>query len=284
MGALGKAVWDLTLRAVDDDYPLLVHVPHSLISICRYRQWREEEKSEPRQFGEEEKCEPRQWLYDMFASCFTHSQGGDVSANMLLEGEFPLHGFARSADYVHVQVLSYLLNYWSPGDCVYRTLATPRHPVRLFCVAFDAFDIVAGLCGLVDTSRKKFPRNKLLPFMVSGVLFQAESFFRYLDRRARGKQVKSFLAEPGSDMTRATSLALLYWYFGYGFQNGRFRNRAVVAICLLYTALEVVEDVCDVDGFEYVHKPVLSLLIALRKILHLGPAKCRKSISNPQAL
>lgn len=114
---------DLALATADTGYPLAVHIPHSLISVANYRQWRTQNGL------------PSQWLYDMCVSLFTNSQGGGISCKTVLTGNFPLHFLASRWDYVWVQVLSYVANYWSPYDIVNKMLVQPRNPLRLFCIA-----------------------------------------------------------------------------------------------------------------------------------------------------
>lgn len=263
---MANAMWDLVIRATDEDYPLVVHAPHSVLSVARYRQWRESEG------------EPQLWLYDMLVSCFTHSQGGGISAKALVNGTTLVHNFGTGSQYLPVQALAYILAYWSPGDIVYRSLTTPRHPARMFCVSMDALDTVTTACGLVDTCRSSFPQNRLIPLMATAVLFNSGSVFRYLDAKGRGKQAKVCWAEPGSDLTRALVVGIMYYYVGRGFRRGAFRNRALVAISLSYTILEMLEDWFDFDAFEQAHKPTLSLLRVLRRIFRLGPQPARVAL------
>lgn len=257
---LGQTIWNLVLRATDEDYPRVIHVPHALISVAHYRKWRQEEG------------EPHQWLYDALVSCFASSQGGGINSKAMLEGLNPVYYFARNAEYVHVQVVAYLLNYWSPGDVVYKIMTNPRNPLRLCSLVMDALDTITTLCGLTDGARKAFPENKLLPFMVGMALFKGGAFYKYLDGRSRGKQAKGILTDPGSAVTRSVVLVSLYWYFGRGFQGGRHRNVVLVYLCVLYTLLELMEDMLDFDAFDQVHKPLMRFLAAFRKTLNLGPA------------
>jgi len=254
-----EAFGALALRAVDEGYPLIVHIPHSLFSVAKYRQWRASEGL------------PQQWLYDMFVSMYTHSQGGGVASQMLLLGDNPVHYLAKRWDYLWVQVLSYLANYWSPGDIVGRTLGSHRNPLRLFCLSMDSFDAITTVCGLADAARGKYPDNKLLPTLQAIVLFNGGGFWKLLDARARGQSGKSFLANPGQGITRAVFWSLLYQFFGYHFQQGKHRNKAVVHLTAMFVAMDLIEDQFSVDLFAHVHKPVVAAFSGLRQILCLGP-------------
>jgi len=259
MSLIVKSFRDLTLRAVDVDYPLVVHVPMSLISMCDYRQWRE---------GSEE---PHSWLYDLLCSSFTHSMGGGVGMMSLIEGKNPLYYFYTDADYVHVQVFAYLAGYWSPFDVTYRTLTQARHPLRLSCVAAGAFDSITTMLGLVDKCRSQFPENKLLPVIASVVLFKSGEVFQSMVAGSQGKAVRTVLTHPDSTFSRSAILALAYWYFGYGFKGGRHRDRVVVIITALYCVVELLEDILEFDAFARVHAPLRPLLLSCRQVLRLGP-------------
>jgi len=256
-----QAFWDLTLRATDESYPLVVHIPHSLVSVANYRNWRTSEGV------------PAQWLYDMVASCFFHSQGGGILTKCMLEGKSPLHDFATNTDYVWVQVLAYVANYWSPFDIVHRALAQPRNPCRMICIAFDAFDAITATFGAVDSCRSAFPAGKLLPIMAGITMFNGGAFWRHLDLLSRGKQSKTFLAAPGAGVTKGAVWTALYWFSAYGYQGGTHRNRSLVLLTALFCILELIEDYFDFDplGWDNAHSPLLTLLGKLRKTFKLGP-------------
>jgi len=254
MSSVAKAVRSLILGAVDADYPLAIHVPHSFLSIALYREWRAAEG------------EPMQWLFDLFASFWTHSMGGGVGSLALVEGQTPLTYLTRG-DYAWVHCLAYLFTYWSPRDIVYRMLTRPRHPVRLLCVGMDSLDGITSLFGIIDLGFSKHPKNRLVPFMVGAALYNCGSLARWLDARSRGKAEKTFLAQPGSSLTRATLLTLAYCYV----RGGRRRDTAVVALSLLEMALELLEEIYGFDAYASLHRPLLAVLRTLQRRLQLGP-------------
>jgi len=258
MGSLGKLFSELALRAADRDYPPIIHVPHALISIATYRQWRSAEG------------EKHQWLYDLVLSFFSHSQGGGVASVTVLDNKNPVSAGVRW-DYIHYHLLAYLISYWSPKDIVYKMLQRHRNPFRLTCVAFDTLDAITTLCALVDKGLKVHPHNQVLPAITGIVLFNSGSLFRWLDQRCRGKPAKTFLAEPGSGVTRGIILALIYRYFGHSFMQGKHRNTALVTLSLLVTVLGVLEESFNFDAFAHAHYPVHSLLRAVCHRLELGP-------------
>eukprot|EP00930_Biecheleria_cincta_P083400 TRINITY_DN72984_c0_g1_i1.p1 TRINITY_DN72984_c0_g1~~TRINITY_DN72984_c0_g1_i1.p1 ORF type:complete len:265 (-),score=24.02 TRINITY_DN72984_c0_g1_i1:217-1011(-) len=264
MATLFRTIGDLALRNADTDYPLEVHIPHSLISIANYRQWREREGLQSR------------WLYDLVVSILTHSQGGGIGCKAAIEGHLPVHYLVSRWDYAHVHFFSYLAAYWSPGDVIFRNLSQPRNPLRLLCLSMDSLDAISTLAGVLDAVRRRYPANKLAPVMVGVILFQSGSFWRLLDERSRGKSTESFLTAPGSGVSRGIAMALLYWYVGHGFAGGRHRNRALLALTTCYILLDMLQDICGFDAFAKVHKPALASLSALRDICHLGPSKASR--------
>jgi hypothetical protein len=255
-----KMIGDLALETADRGYPLIVHIPHSLISVATYRQWREKEGVAP------------EWLYDMCVSMFTHSQGGGIGIKTVLMGQFPLSYLASRWDFVWVQVLSYLANYWSPFDVVNRILVQPKNPLRLFCVTMDATDAFGSMCGLIDYARKTFPENKLLPAMVGVILFSTGQFIRSLDSRSRGLPGKSFLATPSfPGVPLGIVFSSLYQYFGYEYQQGKHRDKALKSLTLLFVTYKLLDDALGFDAFARIHEPVVAFLQVLRRVLKLGP-------------
>lgn len=256
-----KAINKFIIDATDEDYPPAVHILHNFISLARYRQWREE-------LGQ-----PNQWLYDIVLSFFSHSMGSGAWVMSLLKGEALSYYAAGnlSSDICHFHLLVYLATYWSPRDFVYRTMSNPRHPLRLLCVFVDGFDGISTLGSAVDLAVSTQPKNKLLPCLASIMLYNCGQIFQCWDARGRGEVEATFLASPTSDVTRGALLGFVYWFFGYVFQKGRHRNRALVTLCLFEPLLEVLEDMYDFDAYEQLHIPGLALLRGLRKHLALGP-------------
>lgn len=256
---MARSIRDLILRAVDDGYPPAIHIPHSFIAVAKYREWRTSEG------------EPVQWLYDFVMSFFSHSQGSGAWAMSLIKG-LSISSYCAEADYSHFHLLAYLLTYWSPRDLVYRILCTPRHPLRLYCIGMDALDGITTVASYADLAHELHPRNKILPVLSGVVSYNMGSIFQYLDCKARGKNPgKTFLAEPGSDVTRGALLACSYVYFARVFRQGRYRNQMLVVLSLLEVFIEIVEDILDFDAYEHIHKLVLPTLKVLRRSFALGP-------------
>mmetsp|Transcript_81028 Transcript_81028/g.211205 ORF Transcript_81028/g.211205 Transcript_81028/m.211205 type:complete len:159 (-) Transcript_81028:43-519(-) len=126
-------------------------------------------------------------------------------------------------------------------------------------------DGVTTACGLIDKCLVQHPHNRLLPIMTSIVLYNAGSVFRWMDARCRGKQAKTFLAEPGSSVARAAVLAVLYTYFGRVLHGGKFRNKVLVIISVLEIALEVLEDAFNFDAFAALGGPLCKLLASMQQ-------------------
>ncbi|CAE7601607.1 luxQ, partial [Symbiodinium microadriaticum] len=131
----------LVERAAFQEYLLIVHLPHSLVSVARYRDWQDSTSL------------PRRWLFDLIVSLFTHSMGGGISCKaslggnkVLLEGHLPPHYLAARWDFCWVHMLTYALTYFSPADIVFRAMSGRRSPLRLMCVVADSFDAVTTLC------------------------------------------------------------------------------------------------------------------------------------------
>eukprot|EP00928_Gymnodinium_smaydae_P044877 TRINITY_DN29952_c0_g1_i1.p1 TRINITY_DN29952_c0_g1~~TRINITY_DN29952_c0_g1_i1.p1 ORF type:complete len:300 (-),score=41.68 TRINITY_DN29952_c0_g1_i1:2-856(-) len=259
MASLFSLVGDLALENADRGYPLSMHIPHSLISVARYRQWRDQEGLQ------------RQWLYDLVASIFTHSQGGGIACKMLLQGKLPQFYLAERWDYCWVHCLAYLATYWSPRDIIYKKIAQPHHPLRLFCFGMDSLDAISSLFGLVDAARSTFPRHLLLPAMMGAVLTSSGAFCRGLDARSRGERVPSPLAAPSNGMARGAAWALLYWYLSRGFRGGKHRNKALVGLTWLWIVLDYAEDFCGFDAHELVLRPLAMLVVRASRALSLGP-------------
>jgi len=248
----------LALRAVDEDYPPCIHIPHAFRSLQLYRAWRAAEG------------QPRQWLFDLAVSFWSHSMGGGATGASLATGN-SLLAFLAKKDFALFHAAVYLATYWSPYDVVYRTLSSPRHPVRLLCVGADALDGITTLCGLVDKNLKSHPDNWLLPFITGLLMYNAGSAVRCLDARLRGQRPSSFLSSPGSGVSKSVVLTLAYCLFGRILWGGRRRDAACAALCWLVVAVEVAEDVLDFDAFARVHQPGLLLLQLLQRRFHLGP-------------
>jgi len=253
-----KAVSDALIKATDEDYPAIIHIPHSFISMTNYREWREEEG------------QPRQWFFDLVMSFFSHSQGSGAMCTSLITGK-TLESYGIRPDYSHYHFIVYLLTYWSPRDIVYRTMSTPRHPLRLFCIVADALDGVTTVGCVVDSSVAAQPGNKLLPVLGCILLYAGSQIFRHLDYIRRGVPTVSFLARPSSDVTRGALLGFVYWFFGHIFQKGRQRNRVLVALCLVESVVELLEDMYDFDAYQKLHLPGRAVLQCLRKRFSLGP-------------
>jgi len=264
MAAIFRAFAALTLRAAKEDYPLLLHIPHSLVSIARYRRWRSHQGLPP--------C----WLYDAIVSLLTHSQGGGITAFSLLQGNVPWHYFACRSDYVQVHFASYIAVYWSPVDIVYKYLANADNLFRWFCEGCDALDIAAGLCGLIDISQSKYPTNYLLPVLVGITYFNSGQVYRTLDQRSRGDtKVSSFLTAPGTAVVKGALISQIYLLLGHRFRSGRHRDSAIVAVASLYVGLTLLETCYGFDGFAEIHAAVKPVLQGLRDTLKLGPADGR---------
>lgn len=290
MGSLAQYVANVIIRARDGPgYPEIIHIPKSLVSIARYRQWREGDG------------EARRWLYDLVVSLYTHSLGGGVGKDCFLVGFNQIFLLALRWDWVWVQLLSYTANYWSPYDIVYRTMTQRGNPFRAFGLAMDAADTMTATAAAVDMCRSKFPENKLIPVMIGGIMFNSSSFFQMLDVRGRGfskagapriqgrrgsatwdkvdmaklagKPTKVWLAEPTAGLTRGVVCACAYWYLAHGFRGGKCRNQAVVFLTALYVLIEMLEEVYEFNAFRHLHKPALSFLSALRRNFNLGCTK-----------
>lgn len=256
--AIGGAVGKFLISATDDAYHPMIHIGHALISIARYRAWRIEE------------AQPMQWLLDLVLPFFSHSMGGGVGTGMLIEGKSPLM-LITLRDFMYYHFFSYLAVYWSPRDIVYRTLLRRGHPIRVFCTAMDALDGITTCIGRTDLCMKVHPNNRLMPVVSGVVLYNTGSIVKWLDQKARGKECKTFLAEPGSGVSRGVVLALAYYLFGRVLRRARYRNEALVAVCLFEAALEIAEDTLGFDAFERAHVPVQRFLSVLRDRCQLGP-------------
>merc|ERR1740129_1379689 len=105
----------------------------------------------------------------------------------------------------------------------------------------DSLDGVTSLFGIVDLGLSRHPKNRLVPLMIGAALYNCGSLARWLDARSRGKAEKNFLAQPGSSLTRSSLLTLVYCYFSRVYKGGRRRDTAVVTLCLMEVALELLE-------------------------------------------
>jgi len=253
MAGLGQYIYDLILRATDEDYPDIVHLPHTLAAIASYRSWRKEEG------------QPVNWFYDLVVSYWSHSQGGGCVGKGYLVG-FQNMSLLTNPKHLKFHLIGYLLTYWSPRNIVYRTVNQPLNPARLFCVAMDSLDASTTACGLIDVGRKMHPKNNLLPYVTAILLMQSGAAVRWLDAKCRGKEVKSFLANPGSGVTKSALLALLWWHLGVG----QKRNRVLVLLNVIWIGLDLIQDASGCDAFAHVHKPVVPVLQALERSLCLG--------------
>merc|ERR1739845_256382 len=121
-------------------------------------------------------------------------------------------------------------------------------------------DTMTCLIKNVDKCRRSYPNSYLLPVILGVVHMHGAATFQMLDRRSRGIEHKSFLARPGSGVTRGVVLCLLYWYFGRGFRGGKYRNVTMFIMTVAYTILELCEDSFKFDAFANVHKPILAFL------------------------
>lgn len=261
-----QAICDFILRCADKDYPRRIHLPHALISLTQYRQWREAEK------------EPTKLLFDLVASYWCSSQGGGAAAIALLDGQFPL-GYVARKDHMQFHFLAYLAVYWSPRDVLYRILARPSAPLRLWCVGCSALDCITALCGCVDRGVTLYPENKLMPMAVGLLVYNSGAFIRWLEARGRhrekGQPLEHFMAAPTSAVTRGLFYAFVYWLFGHVFQRGRQRNRLVLGLSLVETSIQVLEDALGLDAFAPLHAAALAGVVAARRVgrLGVGPAE-----------
>lgn len=232
MSGLGDYWYKLIIRATDEDYPDIIHLPHVLISMTSYRQWRKQEG------------QPFQWLFDLVVSYWSHSQAGGAFCKGLLVGwdNLSLH---TNPKHLQFHVIGYLITYFSPRNFVDRMVATPRHPARLFCLMMDALDANTSLFGLMDLSRKLHPANNVLPYIVGVLGLQGGAIVRWMESRLRGQNVKALLAAPGSGVTKGLVLALLWSWMGYG----QTRNRNLVALSTIFTFLDVLQDAFDFDVY-----------------------------------
>lgn len=109
--------------------------------------------------------------------------------------------------------------------------------------------------------------------MMGVILFNAGSFFRYLDARSRGAKGKSFLAAPGPGVTLGVFWSTLYQYFAHVYRKGKYRNQALVNVTILFVISRLVDELFGFDPVVDAHKPILVLLKALRQVYRLGPQK-----------
>lgn len=254
-----QALSDLCLTAADKYYPNVIHFPHALMSIVSYRQWRAKD------------LEPSQWFADLFISFYSHSQGGGCANGMLWDGKALLSYFTRG-DYTYFHIAAYLCAYWSPRDFVFRMLLQPRNPVRLFCVAMDNLDAATTCCAVADQAVKARPDNALAPLFAGICLYNTGAAVRLVDQIARGRSLKSFLAEPTrSGVLRGALTAAVYYVLGHLWRGGKHRNGALVFVSLTTTLLNMLEDMLDTDAFDIVARKVNRVLAALSKNLQLGP-------------
>lgn len=249
----GQYIYDLCIRATDRDYPDIIHFPHTLAAMATYRQWRKNEG------------QPNQWLYDLVASYWTHSQGGGCIGKGYQVG-FHNIGTLSNPKHMSFHLIGYLLTYFSPRDVIYRMVSQPRHPLRLICVGMDSLDGNTTACGLIDVGRKMHPTNSLLPYVTAVLLMNTGATVRWLDAKCRGREPKCFLATPGSNITKPALLAMLWWHLGVGPK----RNNVLVLLSVIWTALDLVQDVSGFDAFAQLHLPFLAVLRALQRIFNLG--------------
>lgn len=259
MSGLGDFWYKLILQAVDEDYPDFIHLPHTLISTASYRRWRNKEG------------QPSQWLYDLVMSYWTHSQGGGAVCKGWLMGMNQM-SWLTNPKHLSFHALGYLLIYWSPRNFIDRMVGTPRHPLRLCCVALDGLDAATTTCALIDAGRKLHPKNNVLPYIMGVLCYQTGAIVRWAEARLRGKDMKCILAAPGSGVTKGVVIAFLW---GLLRNSGPQRNRNLVALTTLAMFLDVIEDAFGFDAYANVHKPIVPVLQALQKSLSLGESKSK---------
>lgn len=242
---------EFILRCVDVDYPRRVHILHAIYAVADYRKWRSSEG------------EPTQLLYDMVASYFCCSQGGGTLVATLVDGIVPLR-YILNKDHALAHLVAYLCVYWGPKDAVFRLVQNPKSLGSLLCKFMDSLDLAAGLCGMIDAGVKKHPGNPFVPVFIGNMLYNSGSLYRWLDTRMRGKPAKIFIAQPGSGVTRATFLSLLYWYAAYSQKRRDHRDYYLKLIVIFEITVQMAEAILDFDAYEAIHQQLCDTLVDVR--------------------
>ena len=87
---------------------------------------------------------------------------------------------------------------------------TAFNPIKGIVMGLDAIDTAGGVCASVDKAAKLFPDNPQAPFLGGMLISLGGSLFRYMDQKARGKQVKTEWAKPTAVFKRGLFYTLLY--------------------------------------------------------------------------
>jgi len=219
-----------------------------------------------------------QFLYDVIASYFCCSMGCGVMVKQLHTGSaFPSYILAK--DHLHFHLLAFLATNFAPRDFVYRLLSK-QGPCRSLFLTCDVIDATTAVSGLVRAGHEAHPGNVLLPFLTGILCYNGSSLFRWMDARGRGQNPKTFLAEPGSRVTRGVIVAFIAWYFGHIYKGGvaRIRNRTTILLTLAEIVISSLEDIYNFDAFAGVHSMVVRMVRKLPATFNLGPQNVQKQL------
>ena len=68
----------------------------------------------------------------------------------------------------------------------YKTMVTPRHPVRVASRILDAIDDMTTVCNTVEYMHMHHRQNPLGPYIASLALKKGGALFRYFEAKGRG--------------------------------------------------------------------------------------------------
>eukprot|EP00729_Bicosta_minor_P023025 gene23025-248_t len=210
------------IAGTDSGYPDEIHIGHNLISIAEFRKWRGERDAS--------------WMHKMIGSFLCFGNGGSFALDALLQNR---NGIVTSAKTAKYWTLSTFLIYCSPRDIVYKTMVTPRHPVRVASRILDAIDDMTTVCNTVEYMHVHHRQNPLGPYIASLALKKGGALFRYFEAKGRGVRAEYPFAFNDNSTKEALLFTALYMLLG---GRSKARGQAKWLTTMLYIAVAVADE------------------------------------------
>lgn len=160
------------------------------------------------------------------------------------------------------------LAFASPNDFIYRSLQTPRHPIRLLVLLGDTLDFSGFYCSSYELVRALHPSSPAAPFAVALLSSQAGTIVRCMEQRSRKMSPELEFVRPSGVIQKVTGFLFAYVWFRAVMGPHRAR-RSLSYVCLSATLLS--EFAGFVNPFELLCNTALAMLRRLLRALRLGP-------------
>lgn len=194
-----KSIWKFLTDGMitHPGYPASIQIPHAMATVVSFRN----------SFTPGEYATVTAW-HKAIAAYFCHGYGGSSFRDILL-GQ-PISAMASDSVMQFYLVFGFLLINFSPGDIAYRTLTTPRHPLRLWMLFVESVDDATTIFGAFEKGARLQPNAPAAPYISALAAVLGGGIARYLERKGRGRDVKTEWSKPTGRIQTGVAYIFIY--------------------------------------------------------------------------